>query len=153
MTDLDNAFGMKCPKCGASGEIDVCANVWVRLCPDGTDVTQAENGDHEWEDGSPAACDSCGHAATVWDFNTENQPDPAENEARAGRASTALKQYVAAKGEVFENNSSEIADLMADLLHLCVRIDQGDDPVESALRLARMHFEAEHGHEIEEAAS
>ena len=34
--DLDNDFGMKCPKCGASDEIDVCADVWVRLCPDGT---------------------------------------------------------------------------------------------------------------------
>ena len=58
---------------------------------------------------------------------------------------------VAAKGEVFENNSSEIADLITDLLHLSVRIDQGDDPVESTLRLARMHFDAEHGNEIEEA--
>ena len=74
--------------------------------------------------------------------NIENQPDPAENEARAERARTALQHYVAAKGEVFENNSSEIADLITDLLHLSVRIDQGDDPVESTLRLARMHFDA-----------
>jgi len=153
MTDkLDNASGMRCPKCRTSDEIDIAATVWVRLCPDGTDVTQAENGDHEWADGNRAACHSCGYEATVWDFDAGNQPDPAENEARAERARTALEQYVSAKGEVFENSSSEIAELITDLLHLSVRIDQGDDPVESTLRLARMHFEAEHGNEIEEAA-
>lgn len=47
---------------------------------------------------------------------------------------------------------AQIADLMADLLHLTVRIDQGDDPVESASRLARMHFDAEHNNPEEEAA-
>ena len=86
---LDNAFGMRCPKCGASDEIDIAATIWTRLSHEGTDVTQAANGDHEWEQRSLAACHSCGHAATVWDFNIENQPDPAENEARAGRAGTA----------------------------------------------------------------
>ena len=77
-----------------------------------------------------------------------------ENDVRAERARTALEQYVAATGEVFENNSSEIADLIADLLHLSVRIDRGDDPVESTLRLARLHFDAEHANpeEIEESA-
>jgi hypothetical protein len=152
MSDLGNAFSMKCPECGASDQIDICADVWVRLCSDGTDVTRAANGDHEWDTNSLAACNACGHSATVWDFNIENQPDPAENESRAGRARTALQHYVAAKGQVFENNSSEIADLITDLLHLSIRIDQGDDPVESTPRVARMHFDAEHGNEIEEAA-
>jgi hypothetical protein len=68
-----------------------------------------------------------------------------ENETRADRALAALEQYVTAKGEVFEESSSEIVDLITDLLHLTVRLDQGDDPVESALRLAQMHFEAEQG--------
>jgi hypothetical protein len=148
----DNAFGMRCPKCRASDRIDIAASVWVRLCLDGSDATQAANGDHEWEPASLAVCNSCGHAATVWDFNVENQPDPSENDARAERARKTLEQYVTDKSEVFENNSSEIADLIADLLHLAIRIDQGHDPVESTLRLARMHFEAEHG-EIEEGAS
>jgi hypothetical protein len=74
------------------------------------------------------------------------------NDIRAERAQAALQSYVEAKGEVFENSSSEIADLMADLLHLTVRIDHGDDPVESTLRLARMHFDAEHNDSDEEAA-
>ena len=152
MTDLDNEFGLQCPKCKASNQIDVAANIWVRLHRDGSDPYEARCQDHDWNQNSFAACHSCGHSATVWDFNIENQPDPTENEARSERARTALQQYVAGKGEVFENNSSEIADLITDLLHLSVRIDQGDDPVESTLRLARMHFDAEHGHEIEEAA-
>src|SRR4051812_35207468 len=66
------------------------------------------------------------------------------NATRAERAQNALRAYVEAKGEVCENSSSEIADLMADLLHLAVRTDQGEEPVESTLRLARKHFDAEH---------
>jgi len=67
-----------------------------------------------------------------------------DNETRADRASAALRDYVTAKREVFENSSSEIADLIADLLHLAARLDEGDDPIDSTLRLARMHFDAEH---------
>lgn len=73
------------------------------------------------------------------------------NDIRAERARAALQSYVEDKGEVFENSSSDIADLMADLLHLTVRIDQGDDPVESTLRLARLHFDSEHNNPEEEA--
>jgi hypothetical protein len=62
------------------------------------------------------------------------------NQTRAERAEQTLMQYVEAKGEVFENSSSEIADL----LHLTAKLDEGDDPVESTLRLARLHFDAEH---------
>mgnify|MGYP003288587083 CR=1 FL=1 len=72
------------------------------------------------------------------------------NETRAQRAENALRYYVEAKGEVFENSSSEIADLIADLLHLAVRLDQGDDPAENTIRLARLHFEVEHGNPEEE---
>ena len=72
------------------------------------------------------------------------------NETRAQRAEAALMQYVEAKDEVFENSSSEIADLIADLLHLAARLDEGDDPIESTIRLARLHFEAEHGNSEEE---
>ncbi len=70
MTDsIDNAFGMKCQKCGASDEIDVAAKVWIRLCPDGTDVTAAASGDHEWDDDSNAVCVTCGHHGTVASFS------------------------------------------------------------------------------------
>ncbi len=68
---------------------------------------------------------------------------PISNETRAERAEAAMCFYVEAKGETFENSSSEIVDLIADLLHLTARLDEGDEPIESTLRLARMHFEAE----------
>jgi len=144
MTDkIDNAFDMRCPKCGTSDEIDIAATVWIRLCPDGTDVTQAAKGDHEWEHGSLAACDSCGHAATVRDFEASNQTTVNDNEACAKRAAEAVYQYVKAKGVVYEESSSEVVDLITDLLHLAVKLDQGDDPLDSTLSLARMHFDAE----------
>lgn len=75
------------------------------------------------------------------------------NSARAERAETALIHYVEAKGEAFENNSSEIADLIADLLHLTTRLDEFDDPVENTMRLAKMHFDAEDGNAEEEGAA
>ena len=56
---------MECPECKSPDEIDICAAVWVRVSPDGTDVTAADNGDHEWEDVSRCACGACGHEGTV----------------------------------------------------------------------------------------
>jgi hypothetical protein len=73
------------------------------------------------------------------------------NITRAERAQTALQSYVEAKGEVFENSSSEIADLIADLLHLAVW--NGEilpDPAERVIGLARLHFEAEQADPEEE---
>jgi hypothetical protein len=72
----------------------------------------------------------------------------ASNDNRAERAQAALLSYVEAKGEVFEISSSEIADLMADLLHLAARLHEGEnspeETVKRCLRLAQMHFDAEH---------
>jgi hypothetical protein len=59
---------MRCPKCGQDDQIDIRAAVWVRLCPDGTDIFAAENGDHEWNDDATAICQGCGHTATVGKF-------------------------------------------------------------------------------------
>jgi hypothetical protein len=66
-----------------------------------------------------------------------------DNDTRANRADEALRQYVEARGEVYEQSSSEIADLIADLFHLTARWDEGDDPIDSTLCLARTHFNAE----------
>jgi hypothetical protein len=76
MTHLDNDFGLKCPipACGRSDSIDIAAIVWVRACNDGTDIFAAENGDHEWDDHSPAQCCACGHSGTVRDFDTLRRP-------------------------------------------------------------------------------
>ena len=72
-------------------------------------MTEAANGDHEWDNDSAAVCHSCGHAGTVREFDIEHQPDA--NDIRAERARTALRHYVEARGEVFEDSSSEIATL------------------------------------------
>jgi hypothetical protein len=70
-----------------------------------------------------------------------------DNRDRADRARTALQAYIEARGETFENSSSEITDLIADLLHLAADLDEGFDPIESTIHLARMHFEAERAEE------
>ena len=75
------------------------------------------------------------------------------NATRAEHAAIALHAYVEAKGEAFENSGSEIADLVADLLHLAAITGQGEEAVESTLRLARMHFEAEHDDPEEQGES
>lgn len=72
------------------------------------------------------------------------------NQERARRAEGALQAYVEAKGDVYEASSSEISDLIADLLHLTMRLDQGHDPIGSTLRLARLHFDNEHDNPEEE---
>jgi hypothetical protein len=41
-----------------------------------------------------------------------------DNRDRAERARNALEAYIEARGEAFENSSTEIVDLIADLLHL-----------------------------------
>ena len=69
--ECGNQFGLRCPDCGRSDEIDIAATVWVRLCPEGTDVTAAENGDHEWENSSSAKCCACGHDGTVAEFGVK----------------------------------------------------------------------------------
>ncbi|MGH9808302.1 MAG: hypothetical protein ACRD9W_13765 [Terriglobia bacterium] len=69
--ECGNQFGLRCPHCGRSDEIDIAATVWVRLCPDGTDVTAAANGDHDWEQGSSAKCCACGYHATVAEFRVK----------------------------------------------------------------------------------
>lgn len=144
MTDsVKEVWEMACPKCGADDQIDISATVWVRLCPDGTDITAAENGDYEWNKDTAAVCHNCGHSGTISDFENTDEVRISNNERRAQRAADALYGYVKAKGEVYEESSSEVVDLITDLLHFVVKLDQGDDPIESALRLARLHFEAE----------
>ncbi|WP_040567796.1 hypothetical protein [Magnetospirillum molischianum] len=59
-----NAFGCHCPKCGSSGQIDICAQVWVRLTRVGTAADLSRQGNHEWNDASRATCD-CGWTGRV----------------------------------------------------------------------------------------
>ncbi len=65
---VKEAWKMACPECGDDLRIDIAAVVWVRLTPDGTDITEAENGDHEWSDRSKAVCGTCGYTGNVRKF-------------------------------------------------------------------------------------
>ena len=61
-------WNMACPACGDDEQIDIAATVYIRLCLDGTDISAAENGDHEWTENSPAQCCTCGYTGTVRQF-------------------------------------------------------------------------------------
>jgi hypothetical protein len=70
MTVKDN-WNMACPKCGFDNEIDIAAQVCVRLCPDGTDIMAAAHRDHLWDGYSTAVCYRCGHIGTVNSFTID----------------------------------------------------------------------------------
>jgi hypothetical protein len=63
-----NCLDLRCPKCGDTDEIDIAAEVWVRVTRDGTDADASGNGDHLFEPHSPAQCGACGHHGVVRDF-------------------------------------------------------------------------------------
>jgi hypothetical protein len=86
------------------------------------------------------------------------------NETRAQRAEQALYSYLEAKCYAFEQDDTEahITDLIADLLHMAARNLADDSKDESLdvdavadrmLRVARLHFDAEHGNPEEEGAA
>jgi hypothetical protein len=65
---MSNFFDMRCPKCGDEDQIDILAEIWVRVCPDGTDADVPECGDHFFAPESTASCGACGHSETVAAF-------------------------------------------------------------------------------------
>jgi len=76
----------------------------------------------------------------------DDELPPLNNTARIERAKRTLKFYTKDKGEHYNENeidSSDPVDLITDMLHLVAALDQGDNPIDSTLRLAKMHFDAE----------
>lgn len=71
MINVKQAWEMCCPKCGEDVSIDVSAQVWVRLTPEGTDRDEPTDTSEEWDNNSPCKCAACGHAGTVGDFATD----------------------------------------------------------------------------------
>jgi hypothetical protein len=65
---MANSFNYACPSCKGTDSIDIAAQVFVRLVPDGTDCDLSRDGDHTWEDDSPATC-GCGWVGTVKDLD------------------------------------------------------------------------------------
>jgi len=66
-------WSMCCPSCKRDEKIEICANVYVRLTPDGTDIFDVHNGDHEWDNDNTAYCAGCGFAGTVRDFEVKKE--------------------------------------------------------------------------------
>lgn len=68
-----NMFGLSCPKCGCSGRIDICVEVWARLTRDGTD--DSDDGSHTWDDDSTALCGDCHWAGPVKELNKDDDEE------------------------------------------------------------------------------
>lgn len=81
---MSNQFDFVCPNCGDDDTIDITASIDVRLTYDGTDADESMNGNHEWDDDSPASCE-CGWSGTVADLD----PDKPE----AGQPYSVLVLY------------------------------------------------------------
>jgi hypothetical protein len=60
-----NFMNISCRQCGRADELDVEILVWARLTDDGTDIDEAHQTDHEWDDNSFLHCDHCGHSETI----------------------------------------------------------------------------------------
>jgi Zn ribbon nucleic-acid-binding protein len=66
---MTSLIRLRCPQCGNNDNLDINANIWVRLTDDGTDADLAACRDHEWDDASHIRCVSCGHSGKVGDFH------------------------------------------------------------------------------------
>jgi hypothetical protein len=65
---MTSLIRLRCPQCGKHDNLDINANIWVRLTDDGTDADLAASRDHEWNDASHIRCVSCGCSGMVGDF-------------------------------------------------------------------------------------
>jgi hypothetical protein len=69
-----NFLDLRCPLCGDERSIDIRADVWVRVTPDGTDADASTDGNHEFTPYSATQCGACGHCGLLEEF------EPAEAE-------------------------------------------------------------------------
>ena len=70
-----NMFGLSCPKCGCSGRIGICVEVWARLTRDGTDDGESADGSHTWDDNSTALCGDCRWCGLVKQLNKDDEEE------------------------------------------------------------------------------
>lgn len=71
-------------------------------------------------------------------------PNEISTDTRADRAEMALRTYIESKGEVFEENTDEVGDLIADLLHLAERYDGPQvDHFQWLMDRAKGHYDTE----------
>ena len=67
MSTVAEEWGMKCPECGSDEFLDVCAKIYVRLVPDGTDADEQQD--------SECLCASCDWVGLVADARKAYEED------------------------------------------------------------------------------
>ena len=67
MSTVRELYRLACPECGEDDRLQILVETMVDLSPDGT--TEVDNPIHEWREANYCACQSCGHEATVSDFD------------------------------------------------------------------------------------
>lgn len=60
-----DTFDMACPACGVDEELAIYMHTWAPLTADGTD---ANDGEHVWDENDECVCRACGHNGKVGDF-------------------------------------------------------------------------------------
>jgi ribosomal protein S27E len=73
---MSNFLDLRCPGCGCQARIDVLAEVWVRVTPDGTDADASENGDITYTPRSTATCTACGLVDRLYRFHSDDEEEP-----------------------------------------------------------------------------
>lgn len=75
MTTVAEEWNMRCPQCCGDDAIDIQMHVWGRLSAQGTDVTEPDDGSHDWDNECPARCAACNFTGTVGDFVLAQEGD------------------------------------------------------------------------------
>jgi len=60
---------MICPNCLDDSRIEVTIQTGALLTEDGTDMDEAQDGDHTWDETSAASCQNCGFEGKVMAFS------------------------------------------------------------------------------------
>ena len=148
---MSNWYNARCPKCGDTDHIDVCANVWVRLTGDGSAADESQDGSHEYDGKSACVCAACGYNGTLAKFEKRRGLQPRRrkrlsatrsNERRAEHAAAICDQYglLTHRRPDYDAPEDIAADLITDLMHL-IKAHDGD-PL-GKLQTATINYEAE----------
>lgn len=104
-------FGLECPICHHDDRIEVTFTGTCRLTGSGS----VDNGDHEWDESSPCACNHCEYVGTVADFTYEERK-PLVRDDREAWMQTIWKLidfYETYGGPPDENEGNDLRSMVA----------------------------------------
>ena len=70
---MSNFLDLRCPQCGDQDHINILAELWVRVTDDGTDPDASCDGERTFTPKSTTWCASCGHAARLSHFHSDEE--------------------------------------------------------------------------------